>query len=156
MATGCCWPSAGACPGAVSTALFISESPLAQALPAHPPIRSVPRGTPVQPMRCTLPEIEESEDEYPHQIDEVPIQARDLHGLIAALTVIKSRPDPAGYDSQVNHARRDVQAVETGDHEKTRSELRGSPRIAPRTDSFGDELGPFERLHANECGAESC
>src|SRR3981081_953870 len=70
-----------------------------------------------------LPQIKECEDEYPPQIDEVPVQAGDLHGLIAALAVIKSRPDPAGYDSQVNHARRDVQAVETGDHEERRTKL---------------------------------
>src|ERR1700738_3228210 len=93
-----------------------------------------------------LPEIKECEDEYPHHIDEVPVQAGDLHGLIAALAVIKSRPDPAGYDSQVNHARRDVQTVETGDHEKTRSKLGGAPRVPPWTYSFGDELSPFECL----------
>src|SRR3977135_2887475 len=123
MATGCCWPSVCSCPSAVSTALFMAVSSCAS--------------------RRALPQIEECEDEYPHQIDEVPIQARDLHGLIGALAVIKSRPDPAGYDSQVDHAGRDVQAVETGDHEKTRSKLWRAPGISPRTDPFGDELGPF-------------
>src|SRR6266850_3856798 len=86
-----------------------------------------------------LPEIKECEDEYPHQIDEVPVQARDLHGLVSALAVIESCPDPPGYDCQIDHACRDVQAVETGDHEKRRPELRRTPGIAPRTDSFGDE-----------------
>src|SRR5882757_9466237 len=97
-----------------------------------------------------LPKIKECEDEYPHQIDEMPIQPRNLDGLIAPLAVIKSSPDPASYDSQVNHARRDVQAVETGDHEKRRSKLRRAPGIPPGTNSFRDELGPLERLHTNE------
>jgi hypothetical protein len=59
-------------------------------------------------MRCALPEIKECEDEYPHQIDEVPVQAGNLHGLIAAFAVIKSSPNPASYDSQIDHACRDV------------------------------------------------
>src|SRR6266404_7578578 len=98
----------------------------------------------------SLPEIKECENEYPHQVDEMPIQARNLHGLIAPLAVIKSSPNPESDDSQVNHARRDVQAVEPGDHEKRRSKLRRAPGIAPGTNSFRDELGPLECLHTHE------
>src|SRR5438105_7671611 len=70
-----------------------------------------------------LPKIKESENEYPHQVDEVPVQAGDLHRLIAPLTVIESAPNPQSYDSQVDNARRYVQAVEPGDHKETRSKL---------------------------------
>src|ERR1700730_18057010 len=147
---GCCWPSACSCPALVATDLFISITSCA-GVARSPLIRGAPSGPPARRMRrAQLPQIEECEDEDPHQIDEMPIQAGDLHGLIGSLAVIKSRPDPARDDSQVNHARRDVQAVETGDHEKTRSELRRAPGVPPRTDAFGDELGPFERLHTNE------
>src|SRR6267143_4236915 len=104
----------------------------------------------------SLPKIKECENEYPHQVDEMPIQARDLHGLIAPLAVIKSPPNPESYHRQVNHARRYVQAVETGDHEKRRSKLRRAQGIPPGTNSFPDELGPLERLHPNEGGAERC
>src|SRR5437763_16287686 len=101
-----------------------------------------------------LPKIKECENEYPHQVDEMPVQAGDLHRLIAALAVIKSAPHPQSYHSQVDNARRYVQAVEPGDHEETRSELRRAQRVSPGTNSFPDELGPLERLHANERGAE--
>src|SRR6266850_1653111 len=83
-----------------------------------------------------LPKIKECEDEYPHQIDEMPIQARNLHGLIAPLAVIKSSPYPKSYHSQVNHACRYVQAVETGEHEGIAEEEDPHHRLAP-----GDRKG---------------
>src|SRR5437588_5022304 len=101
-----------------------------------------------------LPKIKESENEYPHQVDEVPVQAGDLHRLIAPLTVIESAPNPQSYDSQVDNARRYVQAVEPGDHKETRSKLCRAQWVSPGTNSFPDELGPLERLHANERGPE--
>src|ERR1700756_3530088 len=101
-----------------------------------------------------LPKIKESENENPHQVDEMPIQAGDLYRLIAPLPVIKSAPNPQSYDTQVDDARRYVQAVEPGDHKETRSKLRRAQRIPPGTNSFPDELGPLERLHTNECCAE--
>src|SRR6266513_6240331 len=105
-------------------------------------------------VHVSLPKIKERENAYPHPVDEMPIQAGDLHRLITPLAVIESPPNPQSYHSQVNHARRYVQAVETGDHEETRSELRRAQRIPPGTNSFPDELGPLERLHADERGAE--
>jgi len=39
------------------------------------------------------PKIEDCEDEYPHQIDEVPIQAHDLDDLVFSLPAgQKARP----------------------------------------------------------------
>src|SRR5438270_11805506 len=84
----------------------------------------------------------------------MPIQAGDPHRLIAPLTVKKSAPNPQSYDSQVDNTRRYVQAVEPGDHKETRSKLRRAQRIRPGTNSFTDELGPLESLHANERGAD--
>src|SRR5882724_13626388 len=108
MATGCCWPSPCSSAAAVSTALFMLLSSCAGHSPRSPSIRAVPRGPTARRMRrAQLPQIKECEDEYPHQVHEMPIQAGDLHGLITPLAVIKSPPDSAGYDSQINHARRD-------------------------------------------------
>src|SRR5437667_11819100 len=102
-----------------------------------------------------LPKIKERENEYPHQVDEMPIQAGDLHRLIAPLAVIKSAPNPQSYHSQVDNARRYVQAVETGDHKETRSKLHHAQRICPGTNSVQKQLGPFERLTSHERCAES-
>src|ERR1700730_11323853 len=102
----------------------------------------------------SLPKIKEGENEYPHQVDEMPIQAGDLHRLIAPLTGIKASPNPERYDSQVNHARRDVQAVEADDHKESRSKLRCAQGVPPGTNTFPDKLGPLERLHSNECRTE--
>src|SRR5438105_13086762 len=99
------------------------------------------------------PKIKESENEYPPQVDEVPVQAGDLHRLIAPLTVIESAPNPQSYDSQVDNARRYVQAVEPGDHKETRSKLCGAQWVSPGTKYFADGLGRLERRHANVRGA---
>src|SRR2546430_14278630 len=105
-------------------------------------------------VHVSLPEIKERENEYPHQVDEMPIQAGDLHRLIAALAVIKSAPHPQSYHGQINHARRYVQAVEPGDHKETRSKLGRAQRIPPGTNSFPDELGPLESLRSEEHTSE--
>src|SRR5258706_10248976 len=86
----------------------------------------------------------------------MPVQAGNLHGLIASLAVIKSSPNPESYKGEKNPPRRYVQAVEPGDHKERRSKLRRAQGIPPGTNSFPDELGPLERLHTNECGAERC
>ena len=47
-----------------------------------------------------------------------------------------------------------MRAVKPGDHEERRTELRRAPGIAPGTHAFEDQLGPFERLHADEARAK--
>src|SRR6266851_7680 len=111
-----------------------------------------------------LPEIENREDEYPHQIDEVPIQAHDFDDLVFSLPaghearppVIQIAPyDLDGHDDQENHADRHVSAMETRDHEKGRAELRRTQGVAPGTYPLvHDQLGPLEGLHPDECGAQ--
>src|SRR5216684_6841027 len=89
-----------------------------------------------------LPQIEEREDKHPDEIDEMPVKPGDFHGRVAALAIIKSGPDSAGNDAQIDHAGRHVQAVKARDHEKRRTELRSAHGIAPRAHAFmNDELG---------------
>src|SRR5881628_2767590 len=110
------------------------------------------------------PKIEDCEDEYPNQIDEVPIQAHDLDDLVFTLPaghearplVIQISPnDLCRRDQKENHPDRHVRAVEARDHEKGRAELGRAQGVAPGTYSLmDDELGPLEGLHADECGAQ--
>src|SRR3989440_7758645 len=81
-------------------------------------------------------------------------RAGSPHLLIPPLPIKNPAPTPQDYDSRENTPRRYVQAVEPGDHKETRSKLRRAQRIPPGTNSFPDELGPLESLHANEGGAE--
>src|SRR6476660_2967843 len=76
----------------------------------------------------TSPKIKEGEDEHPHKIDEVPVQAGDFDDLVVPLPAREkatpfdievSTPDLSGDDDQENHADRHVGAVEAGNHEKT-------------------------------------
>src|SRR5258706_13918338 len=121
-------------------------------------------------MRCCLrhgfasPKIEQSKDEDPDKIDEVPIEARHLDDLViplpageeAALFLIEvTTPNLARHDDQEDHADRHMGPVKARDHEEGRTELRRTPGISPRTHTFPDEFGPFESLHADEAGAKS-
>src|SRR4051794_18206332 len=78
-------------------------------------------------MACSLPEIEEGEDEDPDQIDEVPVEAHDLHGFVAALPageeaaplLIKiAAPDFSGGDEKEDYAEGHMRTVEACDHEE--------------------------------------
>ena len=93
----------------------------------------------------------------------MPVQASDLDDLVAALpagekaaafTVEVAAPDLARDNQQEDHADGYVGAVEPSDHEKARAELWCAPRITPRPHAFHDQLGPFERLHADKGRAE--
>ena len=63
-------------------------------------------------------------------------------------------PDFHRDDDEEDDANRHVRAVEAGDHEEGGAELRRAPRIAPRTHALHDQLGPLERLHADESCAQ--
>src|SRR5947208_15210215 len=75
-------------------------------------------------VHVSLPKIKECENEYPHRVDEMPIQTGDLQRLIAPLTVIKSAPNTQSYDSKVDNTSRYVLDVEPGDHITSRSKSR--------------------------------
>src|SRR5262245_8053727 len=109
------------------------------------------------------PQIEESEDEDPDQVDEMPVEAGGFDDLVQLLAageealafhVEIAAKDLPRHDDEKDHADRDMGAVEAGDHEEGRAELRRPPGIAPRPHPFHDELRPFEGLHADEGGAE--
>src|SRR5436853_112118 len=90
-----------------------------------------------------LPKIKERENEYPHQVDEMPVQPGDLHRLIAPLTVIESAPNPQSYDSQVDDLARirpghgggysyiHVRSEETGEDESIAEQEDPHHRLAP-------------------------
>src|SRR5258708_33312897 len=87
----------------------------------------------------TSPKIKKGKDEYPHKIDEVPVQAGDFDDLVippparekaASFDVEVSPPSLARDGDQENHADRHVGAVEACDHGKSRAKLRRAPRVA--------------------------
>src|SRR5687767_1916588 len=99
----------------------------------------------------TSPQIEECEDEDPDQIDEVPVEAHDLDGLVAAspageeaapFLVEIAPPDLAGDDEEEDDADRDMGAMKAGDHEEGRSELCRPPGVFPGARALGDQLRP--------------
>src|SRR2546421_7149474 len=110
------------------------------------------------------PQIENCKDEYPYQIDEVPVQAHDFDDLVFTLPpghearplVIQISPnDLRRHDQKKNHADRHVRTVEARDHEKSRAELGRTQGVAPGTYSLmDDQLGPLEGLHPDERGAQ--
>src|SRR5215470_11347182 len=113
-----------------------------------PRSRDKPQSDVVDPLRapcCPSPEIEEREDEHPHQIDEMPIETHDFDGLViplpagektAPLAVEISAPDLASGDDQEEHTERHMRAMEPRDHEEAGAELGRAERIAPGTYPF--------------------
>src|SRR5215217_5115471 len=110
------------------------------------------------------PEIEESEDEDPDEVYKVPVKAGGLNDFImaaaarkeaAAIAVEIAAPDLPRDDQEEDDTDRHVGAMEAGDHEEGRAELRRSPWIAPRPHALVDQLAPFEGLHANEGRSEN-
>src|SRR3990167_9655624 len=100
------------------------------------------------------PQIEECKNEYPDQIDKVPVEAADLDRRIVPAPVVIAAKHLARDDEQHDHAAGHMEAVEACDHEEACAELRRAHRVAPWPHTFFDELGPFESLHAHEHRAE--
>src|ERR1700733_9865530 len=87
---------------------------------------------PFQMYRCvchaaTSPEIKKREDEHPHEIDEMPVQAGNFDDLVlplparektASFNIEVSPPNLSRNGDQENHADRHVGTMEAGDHEK--------------------------------------
>src|SRR5688500_7079191 len=95
-----------------------------------------------------LDQVHEREDHDPDDVDEVPVQRREIHvqrvvRAEAALDVDREeRPEP-------EHARRHVRAVEAGEREERRPEQVGAER-----EPLVDERGELVRLEAEEDHAE--
>src|SRR3546814_11441596 len=92
------------------------------------------------------PEVEESEDEDPDEVDEVPVEAGDLDGRIVARAVVMAAPDLGGDNQQHEHAGRDVEAVQAGDNQEGGAELIRAPGIAQGAAAPVDGTGPCESL----------
>src|SRR3712207_2862215 len=95
------------------------------------------------------PEIEEREDEDPDEVDEVPVEAHDLHRFIlpfaaceeaAPFVIVVPAPDLAGDDKQEEHAEAHMGAVKARDHEEGRAELCRSPWVGPGAHALMDQL----------------
>src|SRR6266702_45909 len=117
------------------------------------------RGSSVSAITCViagpLPKIEEREDENPDEIDEVPIEARNLDDLIASLPACEKAPprvveiaahDLSRHEDQEDHTDRHMSSVAAGDHKEAGTELGRAPGIAPGPHALPDQLCPFEGL----------
>src|SRR5437879_8558196 len=93
-------------------------------------------------------EIDEREDRDPHDVDEVPVEPRDLH---------LDRVDPPEPATQVedqereepDHADRHVPPVEAGEHEEGRAE-----EVSLERQALPDEVRELVDLEAEEDQAE--
>src|SRR5215212_7695737 len=95
------------------------------------------------------PEIEQREDENPDEVDEVPVEARDLDDLVIPSStreettladVEVAAPYLAGNDEEKYHADRDMGAVEPCDNKEAGAKLRSAPGVRPRPHSLVDQL----------------
>src|SRR6266511_636043 len=169
MPSGCCWP--WVCEPCCPSACAVCADPCCTSAIATWCSSVCAAGCPSACASCCLsacatidlPEIENREDEDPYQIDEVPVQTHYFDDLVVSfssgqeagsLFVQVSPPHLHRDDAEEDHADRHVRAVKAGDHEERRAELRRSPRVAPRTHALHDQLGPLERLHPDERGAQ--
>src|SRR3546814_20886287 len=85
-----------------------------------------------------LPKIEQCEDEDPHQVDEMPVQAHDLHGLVmrppageeARLgVVVVPPPDLPRNGKQKDHHEGQVGYMKDSDREKGSAKLGSAKKI---------------------------
>ena len=84
----------------------------------------------------------------------MPVEPGDFDDLVVtapvAIVMIPS-PTRESHDAQINYTGRYVQSVEARDHEKRRTELCRTHRVAPGTYAFfHDQLGPLESLHTDK------
>src|SRR5688572_8024762 len=72
------------------------------------------------------PQIKESENEHPDEVDEVPVKARDLDRRIVSRLVVIAAQHLGRDDQQYNDPDAHVEPVEAGYHEEACPELRCS------------------------------
>lgn len=86
----------------------------------------------------------------------MPVQAGNLYDL-ETLVIVVTAFNPERHPHEVDDPSRYVESVEAGHHEEYGPKLRCTKWVAPGPYAFvKDKLGPLERLHANEGGAEGC
>src|SRR5215831_17565318 len=98
----------------------------------------------------TLDQVDKGEDHDPHQIDKMPVETSNLDRVViigGIRTTHASEQDA----EQVNHATRDVHAMETSNDEKGRAEQRRPIGIAREPQTFMEnELVPLIGLAAQK------
>ena len=88
-------------------------------------------------------------------IKEMTSEGRDCPEILLQIGAVQKALDKAAKLILKDHLGSCVvNAVKTGNHEKGGAELRRAHGIAPRPDPFRNQLGPLERLHADERGAQ--
>src|SRR5579864_7164682 len=93
-------------------------------------------------------EVDDGEDHDPDDVDEVPVQASDLHHL--GLLLRELAPQRKVPEREQHHdAERDVHAMEPREHEEAGAEEVGLDREA-----LADERGELVHLAGDERGAE--
>src|SRR6185437_16466528 len=104
-----------------------------------------------------LEEVEAGEDEYPYQVDKVPVQTDLFDHQVMALSLQTPPQVLDQHDNDHDHAREYVEAVEAGDREKEIGEVRGSHRavgipegVPSPPGAFAMEVRPFPGLAAQE------
>src|SRR3546814_8160861 len=105
-----------------------------------------------------LPKIEQCEDEDPHQVDEMPVQAHDLHGLVMrhpageearTRAIVVSPPDLSCSSDEEDHAEGHVGSMKARDSEKGRAKLASTKRVSPgayRSEEHTSELQSLRRI----------
>ena len=98
--------------------------------------------------KVALQNIQNREQKYPHDINEVPIKTRALEeSVLMRCDLTGERPDQTSY--QKEYTDRHVTAVKSGEHEKAGTHDTGG--IEPET--FVKKVLPFIGLIAEEEGA---
>src|SRR5690606_35305429 len=95
-------------------------------------------------------QIEKGENEYPNQVDKVPVKPGRFDRFIRALAVVMAAQDAQQHDGQVDQADRHMQTVEAGQHKEGGAELRCACRVAVGTEPGTEQAAPFIDLHPQE------
>ena len=89
----------------------------------------------------------------------MPVQAHNFDDFITTSAGSKktwshliqiASPNFSGDNKQKHNAYRDMDAMETRDHEETCAKLGGAKRVTPGAYTLRYKLGPLKRLHADE------
>src|SRR3990172_801157 len=95
---------------------------------------------------ATSDQIEQCEDEDPHQVDEVPVEPRELYSGGGGLSRAHAESQSRKHDDPDEH----VSSVKSGDEEEKVAERGHVPGVASEGHTFANEAPPFVRLHGKE------
>src|SRR4051794_27661440 len=131
--TRCCSPAGARVPPCSSAATGSSSERVTRSVVSLMPASSVRRD-----------QIDRGEDEDPHDVDEVPVEPGDLHGLRLLArqpSLHRAAPD----EQQPDDSHRDVRAMQPRQHEERRAE-----HVRAQMQALAVELGELVHLAADE------